>query len=46
MLFFIEKIVFVLLLSLFSMNSFASSSQFIDLLDGQLDASQYLSENA
>ncbi|NQZ25441.1 MAG: BamA/TamA family outer membrane protein [Colwellia sp.] len=28
------------------MNCFASSSQFIDLLDGQLDASQYLSENA
>ncbi|MCJ8318693.1 MAG: BamA/TamA family outer membrane protein [Colwellia sp.] len=36
----------IFILSLFASKSFASSNQFIDILDGQFDASQYLSENA
>jgi len=36
----------LILLTLFTNKCFSSSSQFIDILDGQFDASQYLSENA
>ena len=41
-----KKIVAPILISLFSASTFAASGIFTDKLDGNLDASRYLSENA
>lgn len=43
---FLIKIILTSLLSITSLSVLATSNQFFDVLDGQLDASQYLSENA
>ncbi|MBU2871455.1 BamA/TamA family outer membrane protein [Colwellia sp. E2M01] len=42
----LSKISSTILMSLYSMSSIAASDLFFDKLDGNLDASQYLSENA
>ncbi|MCJ8293279.1 MAG: BamA/TamA family outer membrane protein [Colwellia sp.] len=42
----LKSLVAVTILSSITTSSLAASSQFIDVFDGQLDASQYLSENA
>ncbi len=42
----VKQLICFLILVLFTSNSSASSSQFFDALDGNFDASQYLSENA
>ena len=42
----LKKIAFLIFLLLYSASNFAASGIFTDKLDGQFDASRYLSENA